>query len=174
MPEENKQGSGDAPLKEAVIPREDAVFWLDGRGYWRNSGGRFRKKKINDYFHAAIDRDAGGYFISQVKGDVLEKVYFPYEDTALFVFGVRFAEDAIELVLNTGRRMVLDPGGLYIQGDCLYLDQDNERIKFSERAMMQLSPLLEEALEEDGEALYVCFKGARHRIPEFAGGHLPG
>ena len=169
MPVENKHGFEEAPLKEVVIPREDAVFWLDGRGYWRNSGGRFRKKKIVDYFHAAIDRDADGYFVSQVKGDVLEKVYFSYEDTALFVFGVRFDGDTIELVLNTGKRMALDPRGLYIQGDCLYLDQDNERIKFSERAMMQLSPLLEEALEEDGEALYIRCSGARHRIPEFAG-----
>ena len=163
MPEENKQGPGNAPLKEVVIPKEDAVFRLDGRGYWRNSGGRFRKKKINDYFHAAIDKDDGGYFISQVKGDVLEKVYFPFEDTALFVFRVSFEKDAIALVLNTGRRLTLDPRGLYIRDDCIYLKQDGERIKFSERAMMQLSPVL----EEHGRELYIRCGGSEYRIPEY-------
>ena len=163
MPEENKPGSGGAPLREVVIPREDAVFRLDGRGYWRNRGGRFRKKKIVDYFHAAIDKDDGGYFVSQVKGDVLEKVYFPFEDTALFVFGVRFEGDEIELVLNTGRRFTLDPRGLYIRGDCIYLNQDGERIKFSERAMMQLSPVL----EEGGQGLYIRCNSERYLIPEY-------
>ena len=63
-------------LKEIVIKKEDAVFWLDKSGCWRNNGGKFRKKKIIDLFHQSISKDDDGYFVSQIRGDILEKVYF--------------------------------------------------------------------------------------------------
>ena len=89
-----------------VIPKEEAVFWMDGNGCWRNAHGRFRHKKVIDYFHASISRDDDGYFVSQVRDGIVEKVYFRYEATALFVFDVIPGEE-VDLVLNTGRRIRL-------------------------------------------------------------------
>ena len=43
--------------------------------------------------HAAIRRDADGYFVCQERGNCTEKVYFPYEDTALFVVDVALDAD---------------------------------------------------------------------------------
>jgi hypothetical protein len=137
-------------MKEIVIKKEDAVFWLDKSGCWRNEGGKFRKKKIIDLFHQSIAKDDDGYFLSQVKNDIKEKVYFRYEDTALFVFEVIFNDDII-LTLNTGNHLTLNPANLYIMGDNLYVTHENERIKFSERALMQISSIIEEVWEEDWE-----------------------
>lgn len=177
--------------REIVIPRDEAVFWLDRRGYWRNSGGRFRKKKIIDHFHAAISRDENGYHLCQPKDGGVEKVYFPFEDTALFVFDVIFrpkrpnkdgkpdkpdkndkndkpgkvhkTHDAdITLVLNTGRHLPLDPRRLYSRNDCLYISDNDETIKFSERALMQISALL----TDKGEHLCINCGGSCHPIPE--------
>lgn len=138
-----------------VIPKERAVFRLDANGRWHNEFGRFEKKRIIDYFHRAIDRDEGGYFVSQMKGDVLEKVYFPYEDTALFVFEV-LSGDPVALVLNTGRRLTLDPGRLWIENDHLYLTDQGHRIRFTDRAMMKLAGLM-----EDGDGGIVLRVGGR-------------
>lgn len=155
-------------IKEIVIPKEDAVFWLDSQGYWRNAGGRFRKKKIIDHFHAAISKDQNGYFLYQQKGDaVYDKVYFPYEDTALFVFDVIFETKdpapQITLVLNTGRRITLNPRHLYTRNDCLYLKENDDIIKFAERALLKLADVLDEA---DGH-LYIHAGGSPHLIPEY-------
>lgn len=148
-------------MKEIVIKKEDAVFWMDAAGYWRNSGGKFRKKKIIDLFHQSIAKDDGGYFISRVRDGFLEKVYFRVEDTAFFVFEVLINDDII-LVLNTGKHLTLDPGDLYVKDDHLYLVQDNERIKFSERAMVQIASIIEEA----GNNLVINTKKGSFRIPE--------
>lgn len=131
---------------EVVIPREKAVFWLDERGYWRNEAGKFRKKKIIDYFHRAIGRDDGGYYVAQDKGGVVEKVYFPYMDTALFAFDAEVAEadDAIALLLNTGKRIRVRPENLFIRNDILYAETPGDRIRFTERALMNLSKFLED------------------------------
>lgn len=69
----NGMNRGAQKVKEIVIPRQEAVFWLDSRGYWRNAGGKFRKKKIIDHFHSCISRDENGYFLYQQKGDVFEE-----------------------------------------------------------------------------------------------------
>ncbi len=153
----------DAETETVVIPREEAVFWLDSRGYWRNSAGRFRKKKINDHFHASISKDEGGYFVAQQKGNVREKVYFPHEDTALFVFDLVFHPDGITLVLNTGRRMELNPENLYSRKDCLYLREEGDTIKFSERALLKLS----DALSEEEGKLFISCGGRKHLVPEY-------
>jgi hypothetical protein len=110
---------GSAPT-EIVIPKENAVFRLDANGCWHNESGRFRNKKIIDYFHASIRKDADGYFLFQNRDNCTEKVYFPYEDTALFVFDVILG-DPITLVLNTGERSSLEPLNLFVQNDGLYV-----------------------------------------------------
>jgi hypothetical protein len=147
-----------------VIPREKAVFRLDGRGRWCNAHGVFRNRRISDYFHSAIRRDEGGYFLCQERGDRLEKVYFPYEDTALFAVDVEVAAD-IRLRLNTRREMVLVPEDLFVAGESLYMTRDGERIKFSERALLKLAEVMD--FTEDG--YFIRVRGRRHRIREAEG-----
>ena len=87
-------------IKEVVISKEDAVFWLDRDGCWNNEHGKFQHKKIIDFFHLSIKKDNNGYYLSQTDGNYREKVYFHFEDTALFVFDVIKDKD-IMLILNT-------------------------------------------------------------------------
>ena len=148
-------------LREIIIPKEEAVFWLDKAGFWCNEGGKFRNKKIIDYFHAAISKDDAGYFVSQVRDDLLEKVYFCYEDTALFVFDI-LPDENISLVLNTGKQFPLDPNSLYTKDDNLYVLENNEPIKFSERAMLKLSSFI---IEKDG-LLFLEYNDKMFTIPE--------
>jgi hypothetical protein len=150
-----------AALPEVVIPRENAVFRLDARGRWCNRHGVFRNRRICDHFHAAIRRDAAGYHLRQELPDRIEKVYFPYEDTALFVVQVALG-DPVELTLNTRRRVALDPALLFVRGESLYLTLEGERVKFTERAMLNLA----EAMEFTPEG-YAIRTGERvHPIPE--------
>ncbi len=146
-----------------VVPREKAVFWLDRRGRWRNAHGLFRHPRISAYFHRSIRRDAGGYYVGQRHGARFEKVYFPYEDTALFVREVLLGEE-IRLRLNTGAEFPLDPGSLFVSGEALYLTHEGERIRFTEQAMVQLSPRM--SFSEEGLFLEICDR--RHRIPELS------
>jgi hypothetical protein len=147
-------------LREIVIPPEEATFWLDRWGNWCNRHGRFQHRKIITYFHAAIARDKDGYYVSQVNGDMYEKVYFRFEDTALFVFEV-LAEDEMTLVLNTGRRIGLDPGSLFIRNDYLYMRDGSELIKFNEISMLKISRFFEHA----GDQCFLRFGGQRIAIP---------
>ena len=129
-------------LKEVVVTRENAVFWLDAHGRWHNKHGSFEHKKIIDYFHSSIRRDAAGYHLFQKHGDgTIEKVYFKYEDTALFVFDINIPNDSgtIRLILNTKEEIFLDPSTLFIQNDNLYLEHTGHRIKFIDRAMLKLA-----------------------------------
>ncbi len=146
---------------EIVIPKEKAVFWMDANGRWRNRHGPFAHKKIIDYFNRSIGKDENGFFVRQDKGDVIEKVYFRYEDTALFVVDLADG-DPPQLVLNTGRKIAMNPERLFIEGDILYYRDDDDRIKFTDRAMMKIADRLEE--EEDG--LYFKAGKEKIRIPD--------
>lgn len=149
-------------MKEIVIPKDKAVFWLDRHGCWRNRHGRFEQPRIIARFHAAIGRDRDGYYLAQVNGDVREKVYFHHEDTALFVFDLHVAEGTVTLILNTGREITLIPETLFIQGDALYAMHAGERIRFAERGLVQMSRLL----EDDGTTCYFCHGDQRVAITE--------
>ena len=96
-----------------TIPKENAVFWLDKDGFWHNRHGKFEHPRIIAYFHGAIRRDEQGYHLCQQREEVLEKVYFHYEDTALFIFDIR-PERAHALLLNTGREIPMDPSHLSV------------------------------------------------------------
>lgn len=146
---------------EIVIRREEAVFRMDRRGRWCNEFGVFRNRRISAYFHAAIRRDADGYFVCQERGSCIEKVYFPYEDTALFVVDVALDAE-ITLHLNTGRRLALDPVQLFVVGDSLYLTAGDERIKFSEGALVRLA----ERMDFTDEGYFIRAGGRRLRIRE--------
>jgi hypothetical protein len=150
-----------APIEVVVIPREQAVFRLDARGRWCNHHGVFRNRRISDHFHACIRRDAGGYHLRQEFADRVEKVYFPYDDTALFVVEVALRE-SVGLTLNTRRRVDLDPGLLFVRGESLYITLEGERVKFTERAMLTLS----EVMEFTPEGYAIRTAGRVHRIRE--------
>ena len=126
-----------------IIPREKAVFWMDARGRWHNRHGPFRHQKIIKHFNTSIRRDKDGYFVSQDNNGVHEKVYFNYEDTALFVIDIVETDSAIQLVLNTSACIDLDPGDLMVANDQLYVQDGADRIKFSERALFKISRLME-------------------------------
>jgi hypothetical protein len=147
-------------IKEIVIPREKAVFWLDKNGCWHNENGRFEHKKIIRYFHSCIKRDRHGYYLSQGNEHYTEKVYFPYEDQALFVFDVILRED-VTLVLNTGRQVRLKPRKLFTDNDCLYMQLDGEIIKFAEQGLFAIAQLI----EETDNRLYIRVNHRRYRIP---------
>jgi hypothetical protein len=128
--------------KELVVPKERAVFWLDAYGRWYNDHGVFEHKKIIDYFHRSIRKDAQGYYLFQKHDDhTQEKVYFKYEDTALFVFDIKNQDDSdgIRLLLNTKDNIPLVPENLFVQNDNLYMQHAGHRIKFIDRAMMKLA-----------------------------------
>lgn len=146
-------------IKQNVIPKEKAVFWLDSNGRWHNAHGPFENRKIIAFFHAHIRRDDAGYHVAQRRDDLIEKVYFRYEDTALFVFDI-ITKPTITLVLNTGKRIRLMPRKLMINGDSLYMYYENQRIKFVDRALLKLSKWIE--FDEDRYRIRVG--GRRYRI----------
>jgi hypothetical protein len=146
-------------LKEIIIPKDKAVFWLDNNGCWHNQYGKFQHKKIADYFHASIRKDKDGYYLSQTTEDYKEKVYFHYEDTALFVFDI-IKETDITLVLNTGRKIKLKPKKMVMQGDGLYMVVEDDRIKFVEQGLLKISELI----EHDGETYFIKVKNRRYKI----------
>lgn len=135
----------DSHPSEIVIPKEKAVFWMDDQGRWQNRHGRFTHKRIVDHFNRSIRRDKDGYFVTQILGDVREKVYFAYDDTPIFACQV-ISGDPIHLVLNTGESIALDPAQLIAEADQLYQKRGDERIKFSGRALLAMAPYLEESV----------------------------
>ena len=128
--------------KEIVISKDQAVFWLDGDGRWHNAHGPFQHRKIINHFHASIQKDETGYFLCQETDACREKVYFRFSDTALFVFEV-IGDTNLTLVLNTGDQIPLQPERLFIENDALYFRKGDERVKFTQRCLMNISDRLE-------------------------------
>jgi hypothetical protein len=149
---ENDNQTPQSHLPEVVIPKEKAVFWMDGRGRWWNRHGPFEHKRIIDHFNRSIRRDEDGYYVSQVRGEIREKVYFPYEDTPLYIVRV-LPEAPLRLDLNTGDVIFLDPAALFVKSDQLYHIRGDERIKFSDRALLAIAPLIEE--KADGMSIRI-------------------
>jgi hypothetical protein len=145
--------------REIIIPKDQAIFWLDKNGRWHNAYGEFEHQKIIDYFHSSIKRDENGYYLSQKRENVHEKVYFRYEDTALFAVDL-IKDDAITLILNTKKHVKLKPRNLFIRGDNLYMRMGEETIKFTERGLMKISDLL----ENDNDQYFIKIKNRRYRI----------
>jgi hypothetical protein len=146
-------------IKEIIIGRDDAVFWLDKNGCWQNENGKFRHKKIIRYFHSCIRKDRRGYYLYQENGEYAEKVYFPYEDQALFVFDV-IGSDRVTLVLNTGKRIALKPRKLFTKNDCLYMQLGEDTIKFAEQGLIKIARYLE---DEDNQ-IYIRINNRRYKI----------
>jgi hypothetical protein len=147
-------------ISKKVIPKEEAVFWLDKNGNWNNPYGKFEHRRIIDYFHASIKRDRDGYYLYQVTESYQEKVYFPYEDQALFVFDV-VRDNDVTLILNTKKRVKLRPKKLFIKNDSLYMQLKDETLKFAEQGLLKISPLL----ENDDDQVYIRLKNRNYKIP---------
>lgn len=146
---------------EIIVPREKAVFWMDERGRWHNQHGVFKHKKIIAHFNAAIKRDEGGYFVGQYHDEVYEKVYFPYQETALFVVDLVWG-DSVQMVLNTGEKFELAPEMLFVRNDHLFHSKGDEIIKFSERVLTAISQRL-----EYGQGAYVIeVMGKKYSLTE--------
>ncbi len=148
-------------IRKIVIDKEQAVFWLDRHGRWRNAHGPFENPKIIAFFHAHIRRDAGGWHVLQRYDDCLEKVYFHCEDTALFAFDL-LTPPPVTVVLNTGKKLPLMPRKLLIAGEDLYMCRGEDRIKFVDRALLKISGLI----ETEGRRYFIRVGGRRYRIAE--------
>ncbi len=134
--------------KVIIIPKEEAVFWMDKNGTWHNEHGKFEHPRIIKYFNSAIKKDKDGYYVHQATGECEEKVYFPYEDTAIFVVDIIKEDPDIRLILNTTDRITLDEGKLFMASDNLYLQTSGHRMKFSSHALVRISKFIE---EKDGQ-----------------------
>ena len=145
--------------REIIIPKDRAIFWLDKNGRWHNAHGEFEHKKIIDYFHSSIKRDENGYYLSQKRGNVQEKVYFHYEDTALFAVDL-IKDNDITLILNTRKQIKLKPRNLFIRGDDLYMRMGEETIKFTERGLMKISDLL----QYDNDQYFIKINKRKYKI----------
>ncbi len=151
----------DKKRSEIVIPKDKAIFWLDKNGRWHNAHGEFEHQKIIDYFHSAIKKDAQGYYLFQESGDLREKVYFHYEDTALFAVDL-IKDPDVTLILNTRARTRLRPKSLFIKDDSLYMKLGAEIIKFTARGLLKISDLM---VFED-EKYFIKVKNRKYRIVE--------
>ncbi len=148
-------------MKELIIPKEKAVFWMNGDGVWHNEHGPFEHPKIIRHFHNSIQKDEKGYYLCQERDEVREKVYFPYEDTAIFVFQV-ISGNPVQLVLNTGKSIDLDPDQLFSVDDLLYIQDKEHRIRFTQKALVAFSSWLG---EENGQLVF-CLDGKTYPISE--------
>jgi len=126
-----------------IVPKENAVFWMDKNGVWHNEHGKFEHPKIIRHFNRSIKKDDQGYYLSQTSDEVEEKVYFPHEDSVLFVVDI-CREDKLQLTLNTANTICLDPTQLFTRNDNLYVETPGHCIKFSQHALVKLSKQMEE------------------------------
>jgi hypothetical protein len=150
------------PLTEIVIPKEEAVFFLDKQGFWRHKErGRLEHRGIIDSFHSGIRKDEYGYHLRQRLRNRIEKVYFHCEDTALFVFDVIKGEKII-LVLNTKSKIQLRPRKLFVKNDALYMRSGEHGIKFTEHSLIRILDLL----DLEGDRYFITVRGKRYRIAE--------
>lgn len=125
------------------ISASHAVFWMDERGRWCNEHGPFENPRIIERFNRALEHDSQGYFVTQERDGIREKVYFNYVDTPLTAIDIE-GRPPHTLILNTRKRLTLDPSALYILRDTLFMRNGKECIRLSERAMVRLAPCLEE------------------------------
>ena len=146
--EKNMKETERENRKLIIISKEEAVFRMDKNGAWHNQHGKFEHPRIIRYFNSAIKKDENGYYVHQATGECEEKVYFPYEDTAVFVVDIIMKGPDISLILNTTDRTSLEEGELVMASDNLYLLTPDHRIKFSSHALVKISKFIEEKNEK--------------------------
>jgi len=144
-----------------TIPKEKTVFRLDKNGVWYNGNEKFTNRKIINYFHSMIKKDEDGFYLGQEHTHYIEKVYFPYEETPLFVFRIIQTDESLFLHLNTGENIKLEPEALFVRKDTLYAQNGDDLIKFSENAMIALADYMDD--ENDQYAIIV--DGKKYTLP---------
>lgn len=147
------------PKPVRVVPKEKTVFRLDKNGVWHAHGEKFTNQRISNYFHSCIKEDKDGFFLEQEHQHYIEKVYFPYEDTAFFVNRI-IESDGLILCTNTGERIQLDPEKLLIKNDDLYIQSGKNLIKFNQNALLSLAAYMDEV--DDHYIIHI--DGKRHPI----------
>jgi hypothetical protein len=147
--------------KSIIVPKEKALFWMDKNGVWHNEHGKFEHPKIIRHFNRSIQKDDLGYYLSQETDEFEEKVYFPHEETALFVVDISLGKE-LTLTLNTTEALTLDPAQLFTRNDALYLETPEHCIKFSQNALVKLS----RHMEEVGGRFCLTLNQTPHIIPE--------
>lgn len=152
----------DFKMKKRVIQKEDAVFWMDNDGRWHNEHGRFEHPKLIRFFNASIQKDEDGYFVYQKTDEFEEKIYFRYEETAVFVSDFDVS-DQIKLLLNTGKEILLDPGQLVQKNDSLYVAAPEGLIKFTQNTLVKLSRYM----VEKGDSLWLALNDKTWEIKSF-------
>lgn len=155
----SKEKQTEPSQPSLIIPRQKAVFWMDAQGRWNNRHGPFEHKKIIDHFNASIARDQDGYYVTQENNGIREKVYFRYEDTALFIVDV-IMSDPVKLVLNTSAQIDLQPDAMTISGDQLYIHSGADRIKFAQYALLKISRMM----EYRDDVYYICVNQRKYPI----------
>jgi hypothetical protein len=150
--------------KQIIIPKEKAVFWMDKNGVWYNVHGKFEHPRIIKYFNASIRKDENGYHVYQIRDGCEEKVYFNYEDTAVFVVDVIEGDHPV-LVLNTTEKIPLDPEQMVVKDDSLYVKTPDHLIKFNDRALLKISGLI----TETDEGLFISLADRSVKIGDSAG-----
>jgi len=161
MKDNNHPPPPEDTLPEIVIPKEKAVFWMDEQGRWHNRHGRFEHKRIIDHFNRSIRWDRDGYYVTQERSGICEKVYFAYSGTPLFVIRVIFTPP-MRLALNTGETLLLDPEQLFTHADQLYQRRGDECIRFTDRALLAVSAYI----VETPTGLSICLNDREFPIPE--------
>jgi hypothetical protein len=150
-------------LKQVIISKEDSVFWMDKDGNWCNEHGKFEHPKIIKYFNSSLKKDENGFYVYQKTDECEEKVYFKYEETALFVVSLKESvkeKEDFSLVLNDNSKIKFDPENLFTKDDSLYLQTIDNLIKFSSRALLKLSKFI----EEKDDQLSLTIKGKTYKI----------
>ncbi|SDU05491.1 Protein of unknown function [Desulfobacula phenolica] len=145
--------------KQIIVSKEEAVFWMDKNGNWNNEHGKFEHPKIIKYFNSSIKKDEKGYYVHQVSDEVEEKVYFHYEDTALFVVDIKEKEGMI-FVLNNNDTVEFDSEQLFVKDDNLYFQTPEHMVKFTPRALLKISKFME---EKNGQLSFVI-NGKIHHV----------
>ena len=146
-----------------------AAFWFRSSLFGRKElvlGSRI--EKFNTRFlkpnYLEIRKDKDGYYLSQTDGNYREKVYFHFEDTALFVFDV-VKEKEIKLILNTKKQIKLKPRRLYEKKDSLYMATGEDLIKFTPDSLIKLS----EFIEHRNDQYFIRVNRRRYKIHTLAG-----
>ena len=152
---------GSKELKQIIISKEDAVFWMDKHGQWQNDHGPIEHPRIIKYFNSCIRKDEMGYFVHQKTENTEEKVYFSYEDTAVFVVGIRFDNNDVVLILNTGDSIILNPDRLYTKNDSLFAKTEDHLVKFNSGTLLKISKYL---IETKADELYFEWKENNYSV----------
>jgi len=149
--------------KQIVIPKEEAVFWMDKNGDWHNEHGKFEHPKIIQYFNTSIKKDENGYYVHQKTEELEEKVYFPYEETAVFAVDLSVQDETdLVIVLNTGQSVKFTGQPIFTRNDNLYMKIPDHLVKFSQKALLKISSFLE---EKNGR-LFLCINSRQWPVDD--------